>query len=241
MAKVGLLGKAKAGAAAKPVAKRKQTAWEVGAKDAEEGVRMANAVKEICDLQVVIKANSAKQDVLKSQVKSFAQRNYVRDMCATGVPPETPMLVVNRETGQSVTFVVQERTGSGLNDEQVEMLEDLLGKDAAAKIVYDETTFKFNPLVLAQPVANGERDEETSEVKTISDVLNEVLTEVVESLAAKGVMSEAQVESLLQVDVKRAIRPGTVDQAAIICGQDTTKVEKFLDALGSSAVRYVKS
>jgi hypothetical protein len=150
------------------------------------------------------------------------------------------MMVVNRETGQSVTFVVQERTGSGLSDDQVESLETLLGKDAVAKVVYDETTFKFNPLVLSQPVSNGEVDEESGEVKTISDAINEALTSVVEDLAARGLMSEAQVESLLQVDVKRALRPGTVDQAAVICGQDTTKVEKFLDVLGSSCTRYVK-
>lgn len=238
--KGGLLG-AKAASNTKAAAKKKQTAWTVSTTGAKEQVQIAQDVAEVATLQAQIKSLEAKQTVLKTRLKGFANASYIRDFCATGVPPETPMQIVNSETGQTVTFVVQERTSSGLSDEQVEQLESILGADAAARIIYDETRFSLDPVTLAQPVANGAKDEESGNVMSIADVVNGALTEAVEKLVAAGYLSDVQVENLLAVERKRAVRPGTVDQAAVICGRDTVKVEQMLDALGSSCTRYVKA
>lgn len=237
--KGGLLG-AKAASNAKSAPKKKQTSWSVSPKGADEAKAIARDVAEMCDLQRDVKSLTAKQDVLKARLKGFGNKHFIQDFCATGVPPETPMTIVNEETGQSVTFVVQERTGSGLSDEQVEQLEAILGKDAATRVIYDETKFSLDPVTLSQPVANGEVGEEGS-VLSIAEVLNQALSDAVEGLQKKGYLSDVHVENLLQVEQKRALRPGTIDQAAVICGQDTTKVEQFLDALGSSCTRYVKA
>lgn len=220
----GLFGKAKAAAASKPTAstKKKETVWLVPA-----GSREATAVKELVDLTKQAKAIEAKTGVFKGVLKEYGETNYVADYAKVGVAPETPMTIQNPD-GEKVTFVVQDRSSQyGVKDDQKAALVELLGEDGTNELLYEETTFGFNRDLLALP--------------GVMEIVEKALESATKKLVDGGVLTEEQVGDLLDVKVKTAFKPGTLDRLTMICGKDTTKLSQFLEIMGSSATRYVKT
>lgn len=218
----GLFNKAKAEAAVKaPVKSKKETVWLVPA-----GSKESVAVKELVNLTRQAKAIEAKTGVFKGVLKEYGESNYVADYVKLGVNPETPMTVQNPD-GEKVTFVVQDRSSQyGVKDDQKSALVELLGEDATNDLLYEETTFGFNRDILAMP--------------GVMEVVEKALESAVKKLVDTGTLTEDQVGGLLDVKVKTAFKPGTLDRLVMICGKDTTKVSQFLEIMGSSATRYVK-
>lgn len=168
--------------------------------------------------------------VFKTAVKGFAEKNYVKDYAATGVSPETPMQVATAD-GEKVTFVVQDRSSQyGVKEDQKEALVELLGQDAAADLLFEETTFGFNRDVLAIPGV----------MEIVEKALENAIKKLTDDKDGKPVLSEEAAGALLDVKVKTAFRPGTLDRLSLICGKDVTRIEQFLEIMGSSATRYVK-
>jgi hypothetical protein len=54
-------------------------------------------------------------------------------------------------------------------------------------------------------------------------------------------LTPEQADELITAKQKTSFKPGTLDRAATIVGRDTTKLAAFLDAMGSSCTRYIKS
>jgi hypothetical protein len=219
----GLFNKAKATAAAAPKAtKKKETMWLVPA-----GSKEAVAVKELVDLTRQAKAVEAKMGVYKGTLKDFGETNYVGDYVKAGVSPETPMTIQTPD-GDKVTFVVQDRSAQyGVKDDQKQALIDLLGEDAAGEMLFEETSFGFNRDILALP--------------GVMEVVEKALEGAIKKLVDTNTLTEEQTGELLDVKVKTAFKPGTLDRLVLIAGKDTTKVGQLLEIMGSSATRYVKT
>ncbi|MDB4490199.1 hypothetical protein N9045_01645 [bacterium] len=223
---VGLFSNAanKAASVSKASKPKKNTTWVVG--DAEQE-QVAAAVHNLVELTAQQKAIDAKKKLFATVVLKHAKENHVSDFCDLGVPPDTPMQVQNRD-GEKVTFVVQDRGGQyNVKPEQVEALEQLLGVDAASDLLYTETTLGFDRTVLAKP--------------EVGQAVEAALESCIEGLIELGVLSTEQASELITAKQKTSFKPGTLARAATLVGRDTTRLTKFLDAMGSSCIRYIKA
>lgn len=223
---MGLFAKAKEKTAfTKKAAKpKKNTTWLVG--NAEKDA-VAKAVHQIVELSAQEKSISARKAIAATIVLKHAKGNHVRDFCALGVPPDTPMLVQN-EDGEKVTFVVQDRSGQyAVKEEQQDLLDGLLGEDVASDLLYTETSLGFDRTILAIP--------------GVSAVLEKALESAIGKLVKAGKLTEDQAGELIVASQKTAFKPGTLDRAAQIVGSDVSRLAQLLDAMGSSCIRYVKS
>lgn len=202
--------------------KRKNTTWRCGD---PEGDQVAKAVHALVELSAQEKAIKAKKKLSETVVKNFAERNFIEDYADLGVPPETPLQVVN-DDGEKVSLIVQDRSAQyKVKPEQKEALIQLLGKDAAEDLVYEEVGLKFNRLTLAKP--------------GVAEAVEKALEACIAKLLKSGKLDEE--DELVEAEVKESFKPGTLDRLGIICGRDTSKMKAFLEAMGSSAVRYIKS
>ena len=201
---------------------KKNTTWTVGD---PAGDQVGKAVHELVVLSAQEKAIKAKKALFETTVKNYAERRFVEDYADLGVFPETPLLVVNTE-GEKVTFVVQDRSAQyKVKPEQKEALVQLMGEDAAQDLLYEEVGLKFNRLTMAKP--------------GVAEAIEKALEQAITKLMKAGKLSEE--DELVEADVKESFKPGTLDRLGILCGSDTTKMKAFLEAMGSSAVRYIKS
>jgi hypothetical protein len=225
----GLFSKVKAQAAVKStVSKKKETVWLVGDPATD---KIGKSVREIIKLTGEAKAIEAKEKVHKNIVKEYAEENFVNDYAALGVHPETPFVVQN-EAGERVTFVVQDRSSQyQVKDDQKGALVELLGQDAAADLLYEETTFALNRDVLAVPGVQ----------EVIEAALEKAIKKLTDDSAGKPILSPEAAELLLDVKTKTSFKPGTLDRLTVVCGKDTTKISRFLEIMGSSATRYIKA
>lgn len=220
---MGLFAAAAAKKSAVESKSKKCTNWVVGDPD---GSAVALSLKELVSISNQMKALEAKLSIHKNIVLKNAKSNFIRDFAANGVMPQSPMKVVNAD-GDSCTFVVQDRSGQyGLKEDQVDSLNGLLGDDLVGELVYDETTIKFNRGVMALP--------------GVSEVVERALESAIGELVENELLPADVAGDLVEVDVKRALKPGTVDRAASIVGNNQVKLGAFLDAVGSSCVQYIK-
>jgi hypothetical protein len=221
----GLFTKAKKAADTTAKKVKKSTVWQcVNARNAEA---LETAIHEVVVLQADLKAIQAKQNVHKTVVKRHAEDQFVEAFAETGVQPESPMQVQNSD-GEKLTYVVQDRAAkSKVKDEQFEALQRLFGEDKANELLYEQTTFSFNPTLLAK---DG-----------VMAAVEAALVGAFEGMVESGLLTEEQTEDFLDCDQFRAFKPGTVAQLVQICGKDTQKIRELLDVMGSACVRYIKA
>jgi hypothetical protein len=204
--------------------KKKATAWMVGNQETET---ISKAVKELVLLESQKKTVDAKMSVIKSQVKRYADEMFVKEYATRGCMPETPMFIQNSD-GEKVTYVAQDRGGQyGVKPDQIEALNELLGEDAVANLLYEETTFGFNRHILALP--------------GVLEALETALSEAITGMQNIGMLDGDQAASLLDVSSKTTFKPGVLDQLTSICGKNTSRLKSFLDIAGSSFTRYIKA
>ena len=208
----------------KPKSSKPATIWNVGD---PEGDAVGKAVHELKELGAQEKAIKAKKGLFSTIVLKHAMENHVADFCALGIQPATPLKVRNSD-GEEVSYIVQDRGGQyDVKPEQVEILEQLLGEEAAQDLLYSEVALGFNRDVLAIPCVS----------KEIEAALGRAITK----LTKAGTLTGEQADELITAKMKTSFKPGTLARAASIVGNSTTKLAQFLDAMGSSCCRYVKS
>lgn len=225
----GLFAKAASKKAASPAKKKDATMWRMG-----QNQKIASAIHEFVQLEAKKKAIDAQMGIFKTILKNAGEENYLRDFSTLGVPPETPMKLVNEE-GESVTYVVTDRCASTkVSDEQVEEIVAMFGEDGAKEIVFEQSTFKFDPVLMAIP--------------GVQDVIEAALGEAVARLTSPRevdgkelppLLTEQMAENLIECDQIRAFKPQTIKRMAEICGRSVTRMKDLLSAMGSACVRYV--
>jgi len=218
---MSIFAKAKAKTAAAPAKTKKSTVWQLN----EAALR--EAVTELVRSEADRKALETRQAHLKTVLLRAADELFAADYVRMEKSPDAPMLLVNPETGDSVNFVFQDRSGQyGLSAEQENDLKELLGEDRLNDLVYEESRFAFNRVIMGIP--------------GVMDCLAKHLEACRGELLERGVLSEDQADELLDVTTKRTLRPGTLDSVTSHVGRDVTRFKKFLQFIGSCAVRYIK-
>lgn len=225
----GLFAKAKAAAAVPTSTKsKKETVWHVGNPETDA---LAKSVVKLVELDSQVSALNTQMNVHKGILKDHATDQFVGTYVNLGVHPETPMSLMTA-TGEKVTFVVQDRSSQyGVKDDQVAGLTTLLGEDAVNEILYEETSFGFNRAVLAHPGV----------MEIVEKALESAMRKLTDDSNGKAILPQEVAEQLLDVKTKRAFRPDTLDRLTQICGRDTTKVAQFVELMGSSCTRYIKT
>jgi hypothetical protein len=217
---MGLFAKAASKKTTKSTAKKTETVWKVDG-------QIGDAVHKIAQLDADEKAIKAKKSLAVKAVLKVAKSNHVRDFCAVGVPPTGAMKVQN-DDGDSVTFIVQDRSGQyGLKGDQTDQLGQLFGEDAAEDMVYSETKIGFDRTILA--------------IDGVSDAVEKALTAVIKKLIKEKKLTEEQADALIDAKESTSFKPGTMARAAELCGRDTVTMTEFFDLMGSSCTRYIKS
>ena len=135
---------------------------------------------------------------------------------------------VQTSNGEACTLVVQDRSAQyGVKADQEEALEELLGADAVDDLLYEETRIAFDRDVLA--------------IEGVSEIVEAALERAISKLMREEVLTEEQAGALIDPIVKKTFKPGTLQRLPLICGRNTSKMEEFVDVMGSSCVKYVKA
>ena len=204
---------------------KKQTLWAVGGND--ETAKVAESVHEMALLTAKKKTIDAQMKVHKAVILPFAESRFFNSYADTGVFPETPMKV-QTSNGEACTLVVQDRSAQyGVKADQEEALEELLGADAVDDLLYEETRIAFDRDVLA--------------IEGVSEIVEAALERAISKLMREEVLTEEQAGALIDPIVKKTFKPGTLQRLPLICGRNTSKMEEFVDVMGSSCVKYVKA
>lgn len=191
-------------------------------KDQNEAVTTAIAAKG------EEKTAVSKGKLAKGLLNAWVLTKWCTEFARLGVMPATPVSVVNHK-GESLTYIVMDKTQVyTLNDEQVELLEGLLGEDAAAVAIEKATVYGFNENTMAEPAGDA----------TVEEVVFELVSEV---LMNDTRLSDDQKASLIDSDTVKRMRPGMLSRLAEITGADATKIEQVIEAIGSGTPHYLKS
>jgi len=221
----GLFKKAAEKAPAK-AAKPKGVVWVADGRQPQ----VEGAITQLVQLDAEKSAIDAKMNLHKNIVKNFCDGQLVDTFAQTGMAPDTPMKVQN-PAGHSVTYVFQDRSGQyGLKSDQLDALKQLLGDDAVEAMTYEEHSFSLNRVIMALPGVS----------EVVEKALESALKKLTDDRDGNPILLPQQAEELVDVGVRIALRPGTVDSLAQIAGKDAPKIKAVLDAFGSSTVRYVK-
>lgn len=200
---------------------KKKTIWELSPDNP-----LNAAVKSFIEYDREIKTAEAKKEPLKRKLREFGTEHYIQDYVNAEFPPESPM-VIQSVDGETLTFVVQDRTSEyKVTEETKEAVAAILGEDGAKKVIYEETIFKFNRDLMAIP--------------GVSDIVGAALETAMKSLVKKNLVTEEQSEQLIVAESKTSFKPGLLKNLTGICGADTVKVSNFLEAMGSSCTRYCR-
>lgn len=209
----------------KAASNKKATIWFTSS--LANGEVLSKAVHELAEIQKQKKTLEAKEGVHKTILKKAAEENFLRDSATLGVLPETPMQLQN-DDGEKATFVVQDRSGQyGIKEEQKEQLVEILGAQGAEDLLYTQTTFGFNPTILALP--------------GVMDAVDAALERLMKKLVESDALTEDQVEKLIDCDQKVTLKPGSIERLPTIAGRDVVRMKNVMDAYGSCMVRYIKS
>jgi len=70
--------------------------------------------------------------------------------------------------------------------------------------------------------------------------VTEALGGAISGLVSSGTLTVEQAQSILSARQIRTVHKGTISKLATLCGGDVDKMEQTLEALGSTAVTYLK-
>lgn len=195
-----------------------------------QSAALNKAVSNAIEAKAEEDAAKTKGTIAKNAIVGFAQNEVVKLYAKLGVPPATPVSVVNHN-GESVTYVMADKSQqNAIGAEQVSLLETILGADAAAKIISKRTIVSFNFETMGQQAANATD-------KTVFDIVAEIVSK---ALMADPRLSTEQKESLIVSAEKTYLQVGTLQRIAELCGSDAGKIGQFYEAIGSACVRSLK-
>jgi hypothetical protein len=195
-----------------------------------ESALLNNAVTAAIEAKAEEKAAANKGALAKTKLKNFAQAEIVKLYAKLGVPPATPVSVMNHN-GEAVTYVMADKSQQNpISAEQVELFKSILGEDGAAKVVNDKTTFYFDVATMGEQAGNAPD-------KTVFEIVCELVST---ALANESRLSADQKASLIQSTVKTYLQPNTLDRIAELCGADAARIGQFYDAAGTACVRSIQ-
>lgn len=177
-------------------------------------VALANFVAAKAEL----KAAEGKVQLAKGIVGPVALKLYAKNWATRRSMPETPVSITN-ESGESATYVVQDRTGQiRFSEEQQIALGEIIGPEAVAESIVRAQSFSFNQEVLDQPG---------------------VMEKLIAAIGNAGLEPE-QAANLVVASTVTRLKPGVVENLSGLCKHDPVMLEAAIEAVGTCLTSYLK-
>lgn len=171
------------------------------------------------------KAAQAKLKPFKETLEEFAVSKFIEECAENGQVPDLPVSI-QTQTGEAVTFVVQNRAEkTAVTEEQRKKMGELVGDEVAAELITSEVVYSFNPFVL--------------ENKRCRTAVESLLTAVEKKLRDDGKLPAD--ESIVLATTKYTFVKDILDKMVEVCGDDREKMGEFLDAVGPSVTMFVQN
>jgi hypothetical protein len=231
-----LFARAKSGAATAPKKKAKGTTI-VLPKDLDkegnltgESRLLHEAVADAIRAKADEAAANGRYTAAVSLLKEYGTTSWCELYAKQCIQPETPVTIQNHK-GQQVTYVVQDKCGqNAICQEQIELLQALLGEEGANELINECEAYGFNPDVMKQNTL--------VEGMTVQDIVFEVVSN---AIIGHEALTDDQKAELITSKVKTYLKKGTVAKLAQYCGAKSSAIAAFLECAGSAIVRYVKT
>ena len=197
-----------------------------------ESKLLNEAIHDALEAAAEEKAAKNKSNAARGILTPYVQNEWAAIAAQQGPRPPTPITVTNHR-GESLSYVIQDRTQqNSLCPSQVEMLENLLGKEVVEGLTHERTIYALDPNTLAQqaagPKSNGE---------TVQEVVFEIIST---AIIDNPKLSDEQKASVIAATSKTLLKPNTFPRMVELCGPNIGKIAGFLDSAGSAIVRYLK-
>lgn len=209
----------------------------------EECQALHDAVHGVIEAKEAEDAAKNRANVSKNLLNPFVLDSYSQRVATGGCLPTTPIIVSNYK-GESLTYVVQDRTSSSnLSEEQLQMLREMLGADTVARVTMRITEFGFSPEVMneiAGEIPVGVSAEEAAAMPRVFNIVARRVSQALNEAVEEGEITAEQKASLLTASPKTVFKKGAFNDLAQFTGQDVNRIKGTLEALGSAVVRYLK-
>ncbi len=222
----------RAAAPAPPSKPEKGTTWAV-----DDAMAVAIDITEFNRLSAEAKALKTKLEAVKGRIEAHADQTLIPWWALFGELPEAPIKITCPFSGQSISYVVQDRTAGYAPS--VEQVADLVAVfDAGFEpFLVDSTTYSFDADVLALRAT----DPETGKRSTIQAMISRRIGTMLKILVQDGELRLDQAESLLTVETRRTFEPGFLARLPELVGRDAGRLARAVAAMGSAVVRFVKA
>lgn len=246
---VNLLKKAAASSKTKPKSVPKGTVFQLPEEVGNDGQMlerysvMHKAVSDVIEASGEEKTAKNKSNMSKGMLKEFVEQKFAVTMAEKpGSLPETPIQVINNK-GESLTYVVQDRTKScGLNEHQQAALLAEVGDEFYERMTYDATMYSFNTDVMREIAGDIPANADmaaVAEMPKVEDVVGSILSEAIMNTT---LLTDEQKSRLIVAETSRLVRREELDNISIQCRKDPDAIERVLEAInGTAIIRYLKS
>lgn len=205
------------------------TTWTL-AKTGEQG-KLAKAIQDFHQFEREAKEAKLKADLAKSHLLSYCEHRWLEEVASTGDGLPTPIKLCNA-AGQSVTFVIADKTGStSLDNSQYGALVGVIGKNCARAGTRERKRIYFDGNTLDQSTLDG---------RVVYDAVEEFLSLMVDDMVIAHVLTAEQSKSLYAVKKTRTFTSDFMAYLPGFCNLDVDKLRVAIAAIGSALVRYIK-
>jgi len=200
----------------------------------EDAQRLNDAVGDVKDASADEKAAKNLGNLAKGLLGKYALDRFVDEFAKLSVLPPGPITLVNHE-GVGVTYVIQDKSGqNGLDEQQVGLLNALLGRKIAAAVLTEEETYSFCSTTMAEKAAG----EIAADGETVADIVFGVVSE---AIMASTKLTMEQKASLIKRRTTTHLKKNTLQRVPELLGSNPTKIKAFFEAVGSAIVKYIKA
>lgn len=190
------------------------------------------SITQAIEAKAAMDAAKGRLTTAMGNLKPHAEEAWCAKYAELGVQPETPVVVQNHK-GEQATFVVQDKCAqNAVDDDQIELLNVLLGEDVAAGLIEKREVYSFDSDTMKQKAGGRAKKDET-----VQDVVFELVSK---AILGSPKLSEEQKGTLINQESKTHLRRNTLVRLAELCGADVGKIAAFLQAADTAFVRYLK-
>jgi len=205
--------------------KAKKTIFKMVGGTMRAMLKLVSLAKEAGDIK-------AEMDPLKTQVRDEALRMWTQQFAERGVQPERPMGLQIGDTDELLTLQVQDRSGQyNIAKDQEQEIIELIGPEKASQIIHEELRVSFDRELLANP--------------KVAELVRRAMNALAGILVRDEVLTEPEVEKLLEVKVVRTFRPGTMDRLPDLVREngvcDEDRLYDLVKAMRSHLTSFVET
>jgi hypothetical protein len=211
------------------MANEKATIWTLGS--GGEQRKLGNDLAYLIKATTLLDKLNMRANLAKDRLLSHCDKRWVEELAASGEVP-TPIKLVNAD-GQSVTFVVQDRTKTcRINASVFSELEKAIGRKNAKATTAEKKVIYFADEVLDQP--------SLEDARPVRDLVEEYLSLMVADMLVAKVITKEQADALVEITPTRTFTAGFLGRLPKFCGFDFDKLTAAVKSVGSAITRYLK-